>query len=451
MIIRDKSFYRTFFGFFLVLVFQNIIRFAVNLTDNVMLGSYSEAALAGATTVNHLQFVLQQAIMGIGNGLVILGTQYWGQNRPEPIRRLSSIAMWFGVASGVILFLATWLFPRPLMQLFTYDETIIAEGMKYLETIRWSYLFFVISVILTETLRAVEVVRISLYVALVGLVANFGINFVLIFGRFGFPELGIHGAGIGTLTARILELLTVLFFLWKKGGILKLNFLAYFHIDRVLLRDFVRISMPLIIVSVLWGLSTAAQTMILGHLDSIAIAANSAASALYLTLKVAMIGSCSAASIMIGKAIGQGRIDVVKDYAQTLQLIFIILGVICGAVLYTFRGPFLSLYNLSPETLRLSYDFLLILSITGVGTSYQMPTNSGIISGGGDTRYIMFLDIVSIWGIVLPVSALGAFVFGWSPFAVMIALNSDQVFKCVPAFIKVRTNTWIKKLTRADV
>ena len=153
-----------------------------------------------------------------------------------------------------------------------------------------------ICVILTETLRAVEVVRISLYVALVGLVANFGINFVLIFGRFGFPELGIHGAGIGTLTARILELLTVLFFLWRKGGVLKLNFLAYFHIDRVLLRDFVRVSMPLIIVSVLWGLSTAAQTMILGHLDSIAIAANSAASALYLTLKVAMIGSCSAAS-----------------------------------------------------------------------------------------------------------------------------------------------------------
>ena len=201
----------------------------------------------------------------------------------------------------------------------------------------------------------------------------------------------------------------------------------------------------------LWGLSTAAQTMILGHLDSIAIAANSAASALYLTLKVAMIGSCSAASIMIGKAIGQGRLDVVKDYAQTLQLIFIILGVICGAILYTLRGPFLSLYNLSPETLKLSYDFLLILSITGIGTSYQMPTNSGIISGGGDTRYIMFLDIISIWGIVLPVSALGAFVFGWSPFAVMIALNSDQVFKCVPAFIKVRTNTWIKKLTRADV
>ena len=337
------------------------------------------------------------------------------------------------------------------MQLFTYDEAIIAEGMKYLETIRWSYLFFVVSVILTETLRAVEIVRISLYVAIVGLIANFGINFVLIFGRFGFPELGIHGAGIGTLTARILELLTVLFFLWKKGCVLKLNFLAYFHIDRVLLRDFVRVSMPLIIVSVLWGLSTAAQTMILGHLDSIAIAANSAASALYLTLKVAMIGSCSAASIMIGKAIGQGRLDVVKDYAQTLQVIFIVLGVICGAILYTLRGPFLSLYNLSPETLKLSYDFLLILSITGIGTSYQMPTNSGIISGGGDTRYIMFLDIISIWGIVLPVSALGAFVFGWSPFAVMIALNSDQVFKCVPAFIKVRTNTWIKKLTWADV
>lgn len=450
MIIRDKKFYRTFFYFFLVLVFQNIIRFAVNLTDNIMLGSYQEASLAGATAVNHLQFVLQQAVMGIGNGLVILGTQYWGQNRTRPIRRLSSIAMWFGLAAGLLLFAATLIFPRQLLALFTYDKTIISEGMRYLETIRYSYLFFVVSVILTETLRAVEIVRISLYVAIVGLIANFCINFVLIFGHFGFPEMGIRGAGVGTLIARILELATVLFFLWKKGGALKLRLITYFHIDRLLLKDFIRVSSPLIVVSVLWGLSTAAQTMILGHLDSIAIAANSAANALYLTLKVAMLGACSAASIMIGKAIGQGRIDVVKDYARTLQLIFITIGVILGATIFLLRGPFLHLYNLSPQTMAMCYEFLLILSITGIGTSYQMPTNGGIISGGGDTRFIMFLDIISIWGIVLPLSALGAFVWGWSPVAVMIALNSDQVFKCVPAFIKVHSYTWIKKLTRAE-
>ena len=450
MIIRDKTFYRTFFSFFLVLVFQNIIRFAVNLTDNIMLGSYQESSLAGATAVNHLQFVLQQAVMGIGSGLVILGTQYWGQNRTRPIRRLSAIAMWFGITAGFLLFAATWLFPRQLLELFTYDKAIIVEGMSYLETIRWSYLFFVISVILMETLRAVEIVRISLYVAIIGLIANFGINFVLIFGRFGFPEMGIRGAGIGTLTARALELSAVLIFLWKKGGALKLRLISFFHIDRVLLKDFVRVTYPLLIVSTLWGLSTAAQTMILGHLDSIAIAANSAANALYLTLKVAMLGACATASIMIGKAIGQGKLNVVKDYAQTLQLIFIVLGLILGAAIYLLRGPFLQLYTLSPQTMAMCYDFLLILSITGVGTSYQLPTNGGIISGGGDTRFIMFLDIISIWGIVLPISALGAFAWNWSPVAVMIALNSDQVFKCVPAFIKVHSYTWIKKLTRAE-
>lgn len=356
MILRDKTFYKTFFYFFVILVFQNIIRFAVNLTDNIMLGSYHESALAGATAVNHLQFVLQQAVMGIGNGLVILGTQYWGQKRTRPIRRLSAIAMWFGLLAGILLFGATVLFPRALLQLFTYDEEIINEGMKYLETIRYSYLFFAVSVILTETLRAVEIVRISLYVALVGLVANFCINFVLIFGHFGFPEMGIRGAGIGTLTARILELVTVLIFLRLKGSALNLRLVSYLHIDRTLLRDFVRVSSPLILVSVLWGLSTAAQTMILGHLNSIAIAANSAANALYLSLKVAMIGACSAASIMIGKAIGEGRIERVKDYAQTLQVIFICIGLVLGASIYLLRSPFLSLYNLSPETLSMCYS-----------------------------------------------------------------------------------------------
>lgn len=420
----------------------------VNLIDNIMLGGYSETALSGVAAVNQIQFILQQVIMGVGDGLVVLASQYWGQNNRKAICKLSSIAVRAGLLFAGLLFLIVTFFPYHILKLFTPDIVIIREGMKYLNIIRFSYLIFALTNLLFATLRSVETVKIAFIVSLSTLGINCCINYILIYGKFGAPQMGAAGAAIGTLIARCIELGIVVFYIRLKDKKLKLRFIDYLHFDTILVKDYIKISIPIIIVAGLWGLSTALQTVILGHITSNALTANSIASTLFLILKVGFVGASSSAAIIIGKTIGSGQLDKIREYTKTLQIIFIGIGILTSILLFFLRIPVLNLYHVSEETRNLANTFLLILCVTCIGTSYQMPVLTGIVRGGGDTKFVMINDLISIWGIVLPASFLAAFIFHWSPAAVVCCLNSDQIFKCIAAFIKVNRYKWIKCLIR---
>lgn len=443
-----KSFYKTFFSMYIVLVLQNVVTLSVNLADNMMLGAYSEASLSGVAAVNQIQFVYQQLIGACGDGLVVFCSQYWGRRQIEPMKKIASTAMHIGLCVCVLLFGLVSFFPNQVLGLFTTDQIIIAEGISYLNIVRFTYLFFAVTQILLATLRSVEIVKIAFILSVQAFFVNCGINYVLIYGKFGAPELGTAGAAIGTLVARILECIVLICYIIKKEKVLNLRLRDYFKIDRTYRKDYLKLTAPLACVQGLWGLNTAMQTVILGHMTSAAIAANSVASTLFMLVKSIPVGASSTASVLIGKKIGEGDLNMVKNYAVVLQKMFITLGLLSGILLFFLRTPILSLYDLSEETRAMANSFLLVLSVVAVTMSYQMPTNTGIIKGGGSAMYIVKLDLISIWCIVIPLSFFMAFVVKASPIVVVCCLNADQVFKCVPAFIKVNYGNWIKKLTR---
>lgn len=449
MFTKDRQFYRTFAVLCITLMLEQAVILSVNLADNIMLGSYSEHALAGVAAVNQIQFVLQQIVYAVSNGLIILGSQYWGQKRTLEIRKLSAIAMRISLGLVVALFIAVSIFPREILGLFTPSEAIISEGVRYLDIIRYSYIFFGISAILLGTMRVVESVKIALVVSVISLLLNCSINYVLIYGRFGAPEMGVRGAAIGTLIARIVECLIYIVFVFVHDKRVQLRLKDLLTSDKTMLRDFLRVSSPIILTQTLWGLSNALQTVILGHMNDVAIAAQSISSNIFLLLKVASVGASSAASIIIGKSIGENKdMKQLREYTRTLQVMFVGIGLVLGISLFFIRIPLLCIYNISDETRALANAYMIIQSVVLVTMSYQMPTNGGIIRGGGDTKFIMIVDLVSIWGIVLPLSFLAAFVWELSPIIVIMLLNSDQVFKCIPAFIRVNSYKWVRKLTR---
>ena len=449
MFTKDRNFYRSFAVLCLTLMLEQAVILSVNLADNIMLGRYSESALSGVAAVNQIQFVLQQIVFGVSNGMIVLGSQYWGQKRTGEIRMLSSIAMRAALGVAIALFIAVSLFPEQTLRLFTRDAAIVAEGVAYLKIIRFTYLFFAASSILLGTMRVVESVQIALRVSLLSLVLNCSINYVLIYGRFGAPEMGVRGAAIGTLAARIVELFVFAWYVFVRDRRVSMQPSDFLSADREMARDFFRVASPVILTQTLWGLANALQTVILGHMSDVAIAAQSISSNVFLLLKVASVGASSAAAILIGKAIGEGKdLSVLKEYTRTLQALFVAIGLVLGAALMIIRVPLLRVYNISDETRALANAYMIIQSVVLVTMSYQMPTNGGIIRGGGDTRFVMILDLISIWGIVLPFSCLAAFAWRLSPIIVIILLNSDQVFKCVPAFIRVNSYKWIKRLTR---
>lgn len=444
----DKKFYKRFFSIYIVLVLQNVITISVNLTDNIMLGAYGEYSLSGVASVNQIQFVFQQLIMALGDGLVIFCSQYWGKRQINPMKKIMATAMQTAVIIAGVLFLAVSFFPYQAVHIFTTDERIIAEGMQYLRIIRFTYLLFAITQLLLAFLRSIEIVKIAFILSMITFFVNCGINYILIFGNFGAPELGTTGAAIGTLTARVVEVVILLAYIIKKEKALNLQWKDYLVFDKILAKDYFKITLPILFVQGLWGVNTALQTVILGHMTSAAIAANSVASNLFLMVKSTAAGACSTASVLIGKAIGEEDMQRVKAISRKLQMLFITIGVISGVCLFFLRIPILSLYNLNPETMEMANQFLIILSVVYVGMSYQMPTNNGIVRGGGNAMFVVKMDLISIWMIVLPLSFFMAFVVKASPAVVICCLNADQIFKCIPAFLESNYGNWIRKLTR---
>ena len=447
LLTKEKGFYKRFFSLWYVLVLNNVIILGVNLADNIMLGNFSEPALSGATACNQLQFIFQQLILGIGNSMVMMGSQYWGKKDTDKVKRLANGALICGLVVGGIFFLLATFMPRQLIMIFTDSEEIIAEGVKYLRIVKYTYPIFALTNVLLPSLRAVESVRIGFIVSLFTLVSNISLNAVLIFGYLGFPAMGSEGAAIATLIARAIELAVVIFYILVIDKKLKWKFSDLKHFELPLFKVFLITCLPLIFADGLFGVSTALQTAILGHMEEAAIAANSVSSTLFQLLKVASVGSAGAAAVIVGKTIGEGKIEKTKEYAKTMQLLFIGIGILTGITLFLLRTPIISAYKISDEAKALADGFLIVLSVTGIGTAYQMPTNTGIVRGGGDAKYVLIMDLISIWGIVLPLSFLAAFVWNWHPIAVIACLNADQVFKCIPAIIKCNRFRWMKKLT----
>ncbi|MBQ4089717.1 MAG: MATE family efflux transporter [Clostridia bacterium] len=443
---RDKSFYQSFTAIFWPLVFQNIINLAVNVADNIMLGAYSEAALAGASSVNQLQFILQCLVGGVGGGLTVLGSQYWGQKRVQPIKKLCSIAFWIAVAFAAVIFIACTVAPNGVLNIFIDDKEVITEGLKYLDVLKYSYIIFAITSVLLSSLNCVETVRVAFWVSVMTLVINIGLNAVLI------PACGSVGAAWATLTSRVAALVYVIVYIAIADKKLRLRPRDLLSFDKALCIDFIKVSAPVVAISGMWGFSNAITAIILGHMEmsKAVVAANSAAYTLYNLFKAGAQGAANAAGIIMAKTVGAGEFSKVKEYARSLQIIFVCIGLITALLLFLTKDLVLSMYELSPEAMTFAHQFILVLTVCTLGMAYQMPTITGIIRGGGDTRFGMYNDLVSIWGIVLPVSALAAYVFKWPPVAVVACLNSDQIFKCGAACFRCNRFRWVKKLTRDE-
>lgn len=397
---KDKNFYKTFFRLMLVVALQNLVAYSVNMLDNMMLGSYSQNALSGAATVNQIFFMVNQLALAIGNALIVMSSQYWGKRDTHTIKKLTGIAMTFSVVAAVIVVLVCAIWPEQLLRLFTTSPDIIAEGMTYLSILKWTFALFLISNLLISMLRSVETVQISFIISIVSLIVNGGINYTLIFGNFGFPEMGIRGAAIGTLTARILEFLIDIVYVLKidkkvqifRGGLLQETFST---VSRGLWKNFIKVSSPVIVSGMFWAVSVPMQTAILGHLSADAIAANSVSTTFFQYLKVIVVAISSASSVVIGKTIGQGDRNKVRSVGRTLSVIDISIGIVLAMILFVLRKPLLSTYNLTAEATVLADHLMIIMSVVMVGMSYQMPVSVGIVQGGGDTKFSMYLNLIS--------------------------------------------------------
>lgn len=445
---KDRMFYRRLFTILLTVSLQNVVAYSVNMADNLMLGSYSQVTLSGAATVNQIFFMVQQLSVGICDTLVIIGSQYWGRQNIRSLRKVGGCGLKLAAGGGLLIWALCLIFPSQLMAIFTTDASIASEGMAYMAIIKYTFVLFLITQAILATLRCAETVRIAFIVSCVSLVVNVGINYCLIFGKFGLPEMGIRGAAIGTLIARIVELIIVLVYALKVDQKVRLFSENPLKKDPGISHDFSVLATQILVQELFWAVSIPLQSAILGHLSSDAIAANSIATTFYQYLKVVVRAMASASAVMIGSAIGRGNMEEVKREGRTLSVIDLIIGAILGLILFLLHKPLLSMYSLTPEAYIMADQLLVLMAFLMVTMGYMMPVMNGILRGGGDAKFTLYVNMISTWAVVVPLSFMSAFWWKLPVVWVVFFSQSDQVFKAPIAFLRFRTYKWARKLTR---
>ncbi|MBR4726823.1 MAG: MATE family efflux transporter [Clostridia bacterium] len=447
-ITRDQTFYRTLAALAVPVALQNLITFAVNFADNLMVGALGDAAISGVYLGNQIQTLLQLFSGGVEGAILILAAQYWGKQDVRSIKRIIAIGVHFSLAFGLLLSLICLLFPTRVLRLFTQDPAVIAEGAQYLRIVCLSYAFFCVTQALIAAMRSVEVARIGMAVSAISLVFNISLNYVLIFGKLGLPALGVRGAAAATLIARVIETAIMLFYVLRMDQRLRLRPRELLQSDPLLRRDFIRYGLPIVGGQIIWGVNMMGNSMILGRFGAAVTAAASIANSMNTLAYVAMNGMASAVGVITGKAVGAGRTEQVKEYARTTQLLFLGLGLLTGGMIALLKGPFIRLYGgVTPEAAGFARQFCTVLSVTIIGTCYQAACLFGLVKSGGDIGFVFKNDAIFVLLIVLP-SALLAAHFGAPPWVVFACLKCDQILKCFVAAVKINRFNWMKNLTR---
>lgn len=443
----DRGFYRTLLTIALPVALQNLISFSVNLMDTVMLGRLGEVALSAASLANQMFFIFNVVCFGVSSGAIVLCSQYWGKRDIVSIQKVTSLALKIMLVFAAVLTLIIVAIPAAIMGIFTPDAAVIEAGAKYLRMVSLSYVFSGVSTIVLMILRSVGTVKISVFIFSISFCVNVFFNYMFIFGKFGAPELGVTGAAIGTVLARISECILLVIYLKFFENKVHFTLKAMIPIDRELLHDLLHYGFPVMLNELLWAVSISIHSVILGHMSSAVVAANSICTVMYQMAMSFIFGVGSATAVMTGNIIGEGRIPYMIDCIKRFKLVYLILGTLSAVLLILLKTPILSIYNIEPETIQLANQFMYMYAVTIFFAAYTNPLITGILRGGGDTRVAAYIDIGCLWLVTLA-GAIAAFALHMPVLIVFILLKLDNPMKAFFCLARLRTTAWIRNVTR---
>ncbi len=452
---KDKAFYKTLLVISLPVALQQLISLAVVMLDNVMVGSLGDVSLSAVSQANQVTVFFTFFVRGISGGAALLISQYWGKKNTERIKQIFSVTFITTVLLAGSVAILVFLFPSYVVKFFSNNSEILSEATDYIKIACFSYVLFAVSDTFIAMLRCVEIVKITFVISTVSFFTNFFGNYILIFGKFGIPEMGVRGAALATVIARAVELLIVMLFFFKVQKKIAIRPKDLFYADKLMWKDFFKYGIPVILGDVQWGLVGVVKAVIIGRLGLEMMAAVSITDVVMQLGLIFANGLAAGACVIIGKTVGVNDFKKTREYARTIEIIFAAVGIFMGIMVYVLRFIPISLYTeISDETRALAMRLLAIGAISLMGTSYHMACFTGINRGAGDSRFVFKVDMICGWLVVIPLTILSAvgYLDSWAPIftlpLVFLCTRIDQCFKWIIAFIRLRGNKWIKNVTR---
>ncbi len=450
--IRNRQFYRNLLTISVPIALQNLLVQANSIMDTIMIGKADAGGvlLSSCSLANQPFFVLTMVCFGLSGGASVLNSQYFGKGDFQSIHTVMSMVLKVAAVIGAFFGGMAVFFPEFVMGLYSNQGIVIQNGAAYLRIVGCAYLFFAVGNTLLCMLRGIEIVKISVLVNGLSFVTNVFFNYALIFGHFGFPALGLKGAAIATLIARLLEfaIIFIYVFFFDRKLALRLKHLLLFH--KTLARDLLSYGTPVLVNEMMWAVAISFQASILGHITYAAgdpVAANTITGIVQQLVSVVIFGVSTAAAVMVGKAIGENDHAEARRRAYTLKILSFALGVVSCIVILLIKPLVLGLYDLPEATIQLTNQLVNVIAVNTIFVSVSSVSIVGILRGAGDTRFCLLAEIICLWGIAIPIAFLLAR-FGFPVPVVLFFMKIDEVIKSIACLFRLKRGTWLKSLTR---
>ena len=451
---EKRAFYKNALWIMLPIALQNLMDTAVNSADVIMLSYVSQDALSASSLAGQVYFIMSNLIYGLSSASSIMAAQYWGKGDRRTVERVLGVALRIALMVSIPFALAAAICPAAIMRIFTDDAALILEGEKYLRVVSASYVLGAFAQIYLSVMRSVERVMTTAVIHCGAVVMNVALNACFIFGIGPLPQLGIVGVALATTITRAVEA-TVCVIDGRLCRRIRLRVRDLFTKGGALVKDFLHIAMPAAGNDIVWGLAFSVYSMILGHLSSDIVAANSVATVVRNLGTVMCFGTASAAGIVLGKTLGENKLEEAKAYAKRFIGMAVWTALIGGVAILLLRPLVMQFMHISvKDATQTAKDYLgLMLYINAyyiMGISLNTMLICGIFRSGGDVRYGLICDTVAMWGYAVPIGLLCAFVLKLPEMWVYFILCLDEFVKLPVNFWYYGKRKWLKNITRDE-
>jgi len=445
----NPEFYSTLFKISLPIILQGFLSTALNFVDVLMVGQLGSKLVASVGLGNQFTLIFLMLINGIGSGAGIFAAQYWGRRYVKHIRRTFGIGIRYAMSAGLFFAILTFFFAPQIISFYTPDPAVQAMGGQYLRLVGLSYIFFSITAMYAAVLRSTRLVMVPLVASIIALSLNTALNYCLILGHFGFPALGVTGAGISMIIARIIECAIIISVVKYRRipTLINLRTLLMNKIDGQ--RRYLKVALPVIIHSMGWVCGVTVYMRLYASISTTSVAAVNISETLEKMGFMAFVGIGNACAIMVGNTIGAGREDLAYDYSKKFVFISITGAMLMGLFIMSIKKYIVGLYNLDAEGLKtVSYLMFFMCCVMWMKAA-NVIFNGGILRGGGDTRFSMMIDICGVWLVGVPMGCLAVYVFHLPVYYVVLFVYTEELVKMIVGFYRFRSNKWLKNLVHS--
>ena len=457
LFVDDKQFYKSVFKLVLPIIAMQAMFLVLSFCDIVMVGrmngEIAQTAISAAQIANRPFFLFGMLLFGATSGATVLCSQYWGKKDMDTINSLAGTTLAFLLPISIIFTTVCFIFTKQLMFLISDDPAIVALAVKYLRIILITFIFSAITNLFSGILRSVEKVIIPMMATTTGIITNIILNAVLIYGLLGFPALGIEGAAIATVIARIVEMSIILVYIIFFEKTVKFTLKKMFRIHIIIIKDFFKYSLPVIANESIWAFGTIIHSSIIGHMpkDEFGdpLAAYTISNMIEQVAFMTIIGFSTACCITLGKAIGEGKDnDTVAKYARTYIGLALLFAFITGGTAFVFRDPIIGIFNVSGVTKIYTSQLFTVVTIFILLKAFNCVSIVGIFRGGGDTKTGMIIDSCVMYLLGIPIGFVAMYFFKLEVALVYMFLISDELFKLPVVIWRLKSRRWIRNITR---